>query len=75
MLANVDGSGPPKVVVATPDGTVAVLDAGSGAELAAYERSVPVWTFVTPADLDDDGDDELLVRYGDGRVVSLAYVT
>jgi hypothetical protein len=56
----------------TNGGTVVVLGPG-GRELAAYERSVPVWTFPTLADLDGDGASEVLVRYGDGRVVALSY--
>lgn len=71
ILANVDGEGNPEVIAVSRDGTVAVLDAASGSELAAYERSVPIWTFPTPADLTDDGSEEVLVRYGDGRVVAL----
>ena len=55
-------------------GTVAVLDPNTGAELALYERTVPVWTFPTVHDIDDDGAAEILVRYGDGRVVALEYV-
>lgn len=73
VLGNADGTGHAEVVVTTRDGTVAVLDAADGTELAAYERTVPVWTFPTTADIDGDGRDELLVRYGDGRVVALDY--
>lgn len=73
VLGDVDGDGTDELVAATNDGTVAVLAPADGAELAAYERSVPVWTFPTPADIDGDGDEEVLVRYGDGRVVALAY--
>ena len=73
VLGDVDGDGTDELVAATNDGTVAVLAPADGAELAAYERSVPVWTFPTPADIDGDGDEEMLVRYGDGRVVALAY--
>ena len=73
VLGDVDGDGTDELVAATKDGTVAVLAPADGAELAAYERSVPVWTFPTPADIDGDGDEEMLVRYGDGRVVALAY--
>lgn len=73
VTADVDGDGSPEVVAASEAGRVAVLDASSGAELATYQRDVPVWTFVSPADLDGDGDAEILVRYGDGRVVALDY--
>ena len=68
VLANVDGEGASEVVAVSRGGTVSVLDAASGAELAASERSVPIWTFPTPADLDDDGTEEVLVR-----VVALSY--
>lgn len=73
VLGDVDGDGAGELVAATNGGTVAVLAPGDGAELAAYERSVPVWTVPTPADTDGDGADEVLVRYGDGRVVALSY--
>lgn len=35
------------------------------------ERDVPVWTVPSVARLDDDDGLEVLVRYGDGRVVAL----
>lgn len=73
VLADLDGEGGPELAVATEAGTVAVLDPADGAELAAYERDVPVWTPVTPANLTADPGQELLVRYGDGRVVALSY--
>jgi len=73
VLADLDGEGGPELAVATESGTVAVLDPADGAELAAYERDVPVWTSVTPANLTDDPGLELLVRYGDGRVAALSY--
>lgn len=72
-VGDVTGDGSPEVLAATKTGTVTALDAKSGAEVAVYERNVPVWTFVTPADIDTDGSDEILVRYGDGRVVALEY--
>jgi hypothetical protein len=74
-LGDVTGDGRPEVLAAARTGTVTALDADSGGEVAVYERSVPVWTFVTPADIDGDGHDEVLVRYGDGRVVALEYVS
>lgn len=73
-LGDVTGDGRPEVLAAARTGTVTALDAESGGEVAVYERSVPVWTFVTPSDIDGDGSDEVLVRYGDGRVVALDYV-
>lgn len=72
-LGDLDGDGTPELVAVANDGTVAVLSPATGAELAAYERSVPVWTEPAVADTDGDGRDEVLIRYGDGRVVSLAY--
>lgn len=73
VLGDVNADGESEVITATETGSVVVLDAGSGSELARYERNVPIWTFVTPADVDDDGSAEVLVRYGDGRVVALDY--
>jgi len=73
VTADVAGDGRPEVLAATEGGRVVVLDPETGAELAGYERSVPIWTFVRPVDLDDDGDAEVLVRYGDGRVIALQY--
>ena len=75
VVASVDGGNETVVVAAARDGTVALLDPANGAERAAYSRDVPVWTYPTPADLDGDGTDEVLVRYGDGRVVALSIAT
>lgn len=72
-LANVTGGSRRSVVAVATDGTVSVLDATTGSEVAAYQRDVPIWTFATPADLERDGRAEVLVRYGDGRVVALTY--
>lgn len=71
VVASTDGGNGTAVVAAARDGTVSLLDPATGAERAAYGRDVPVWTYPTPADLDGDGTDEILVRYGDGRVVAL----
>jgi outer membrane protein assembly factor BamB len=73
VLGDPDGDDSPEVVAVTNGGTVAVLDPSTGAERAAYERDVPVWTGVTPANLTAAPGDEVLVRYGDGRVVALEY--
>lgn len=73
VLGDLDGDGTREVVAVTNDGTVLALSPSTGAELAAYERSVQIWTFATTADTDGDGDEEALVRYGDGRVVALDY--
>jgi outer membrane protein assembly factor BamB len=71
MLGDVTGDNATDVVAVTNAGTVAVLDGETGEELAAHQRTVRVWTFPTLADLDSDGDAEILVRYGDGRDVAL----
>ena len=71
VLGDVDGDGATDVIAVANDGTVAVLDGTTGAERAAFERSVPIWTVAATSDLDGDGDDEILVQYGDGRVVAL----
>lgn len=71
VLGDVTGDNTSEVVAVTNAGTVAVLDGETGEELAAYQRTVRIWTFPTLADLDSDGDAEILVRYGDGRVVAL----
>lgn len=73
-LGDLDGDGTPELVAVANDGTVVVLSPTTGTERAAYERSVPIWTEVAIADPNGDRRDEILVRYGDGRVVSLAYV-
>lgn len=72
VIASLDDGNDSAVVVAARDGTVTVLDPDTGAERAAYARDVPIWTSPTPADVDGDGTDEILVRYGDGRVVALS---
>ncbi|MFD1515808.1 PQQ-binding-like beta-propeller repeat protein [Halomarina rubra] len=83
VVADLNGDGEREVVATSRDGTVSVLAADDGRVLATYERAVPIETFVTLADLDagtngtaSDGDGptpEVLVRYGDGRVVALDY--
>jgi len=75
VLGDVNGDGQREVIAVTNTGSVAVLDVESGAELARYERNVPIWTFATPADIDNDDRIEILVRYGDGRVVALEYAS
>lgn len=74
VLGDIDGDARPEVVGVLSSGTVVVLDPETGAERALYERSVPIWTFPTVHDIDDDDAAEILVRYGDGRVVALEYV-
>ena len=73
VLADVDGEAGGELVSVLETGTVVVVDPTSGAEQARYERDVPVWTAPSVADIDGDGADEIIVRYGDGRVVRLDY--
>lgn len=73
VTGDVNGDGDPEVVAVTNHGTVQVLDASSGEVLASHERKVKVWVHPTVCDIDGDGADEILVMYGDGRVVELSY--
>lgn len=73
ILSDINSDGTPEVIAVGADGTVSVLHAKSGTELAAYKREVPVWVHPTLVDLDGDETSEILVRYGDGRVVALDY--
>ena len=41
--------------------------------MAFYERNVPIWTFPSVHEINNNGTEGILVRYGDGRVVMLAY--
>lgn len=75
VLANVDRNGGSEVIAVSRAETVTVLDEASGGKLAAYERLVSIYTFPTPADIDAEDDEEVLVRYGDGRVVALEYTS
>jgi len=72
-LADLSGDGNPELVAPANGGTVAVLDPADGSERAAYERQTPIWTGVTAADISGSSGEEILVRYGDGRVVALAF--
>ncbi|PSP69349.1 hypothetical protein BRC79_04425 [Halobacteriales archaeon QH_8_67_27] len=73
VLADLDGEDEPELVAATNGGRVTVVDPETGSERATYERDVAVWTSVTPANLTTAPGEEMLVRYGDGRVVALEY--
>lgn len=73
VVGDVNGDGKPETIAVTETGIVSVLNSSTGTELAAYKRTVPIWTVPTPADIDDDGREELLIRYGDGRVVAVEY--
>ena len=41
--------------------------------LATYERDVPIYTHPVVADLAGEAGTEVLVTYGDGRVVALSF--
>ncbi|MEE6208911.1 PQQ-binding-like beta-propeller repeat protein [Salarchaeum sp. III] len=71
IVGNFTASPGPEVAAVTHGGQVAILDAATGETVATYERDVAVWVHPTAADIDDDPLDELLVMYGDGRVVAL----
>ena len=73
IAGDLSGDGDSEVVAVTTSGTVTVLNAETGSELAAYDRNVPVLVHPSIADLDSDDNLEILVRYGDGRVVALDY--
>ena len=73
VLGDVDGDGDPEIVAATNDGKVSVVDPVSGAVLATSERDVPIYTHPAVADLDETAGAEVIVTYGDGRVVALAF--
>jgi outer membrane protein assembly factor BamB len=72
-LGDLDGDGNPELVAVTNDGIVRVVDPGTGAIRATYERDASVYTHATLADLDADGKSEVYVPYGDGRVVALSF--
>jgi outer membrane protein assembly factor BamB len=73
VVGDLTGDGTEEVVAVTNSGTVTVLAPSSGDQLAVYEREVPVWTFPTVGDVTDSSGSEILIRYGDGRVVALEY--
>jgi outer membrane protein assembly factor BamB len=70
---DVNGDARPEIVGVLNSGTVVVLDPTTGAEMAFYERNVPIWTFPSVHEINNNGTEGILVRYGDGRVVMLAY--
>ncbi|SEO97928.1 hypothetical protein SAMN04487948_109122 [Halogranum amylolyticum] len=74
VVGDVDGDGASEIVAAGNDGTVSVVSV-DGELRATYSRDVPIFTHATLADTDGDGDDEMLVVYADGRVVSLDYAS
>jgi outer membrane protein assembly factor BamB len=72
-LGDLDGDETLELVAVTNTGLVSVIDPKSGEILASYRREVAIWTFPTVADIDGDTQEEILVMYGDGRVVALSY--
>lgn len=72
-FGDLDDDGDPELVAPSNTGVVSVLDPVTGEVLATYERDAPINTFVRIADTDRDGTNELVVIYGDGRVVTLEY--
>lgn len=72
-MGDLDGNGQAELVIGTQEGVTYVLDPATGTQLATYERDVPIYTYPAIADIDEDGSDELLVMYGDGRVVALSF--
>jgi outer membrane protein assembly factor BamB len=73
VLGDVDGDGHPELVTVTNSGIVSVRNPKTGELLASYQREVAIWTHPTLVDLDGDRAQEILVMYGDGRVVALSY--
>lgn len=72
-LGDVDGDGTDEIIATTMEGVVYVLNSNNGEQRATYERDVPIWTHATVVNIDSDADDDVLVIYGDGRVVALAF--
>jgi outer membrane protein assembly factor BamB len=73
VLGDINGDARPELVGVLNSGTVVVLDPTTGTEMAFYERNVPIWTFPSVHEINNNGTEGILVRYGDGRVVMLAY--
>ena len=61
------------------DGTTQFGTCGQNGEASGlvpaglHERNVPIWTFPSVHEITTNGTERILVRYGDGRVVMLAY--
>ncbi|GAA0290776.1 PQQ-binding-like beta-propeller repeat protein [Halarchaeum salinum] len=72
-VGDVDGDSAREVVAVTNGGTVHVMNPNTGEIRASYRRDVAVWAEPTLFDIDNDGSEEILVMYGDGRVVALSY--
>lgn len=72
-IGDLDDNGRQELVVGTQEGVTYILDSSSGTQLATHERDVPIYTYPAITDTDGNGDDEILVMYGDGRVVALSF--
>lgn len=72
-FGDVNDDGSPELVAVTYTGSVKVLDPKTGEVLATYMEQTPIRTFPRITDFDGDGVNEILVIYGDGRVVALSY--
>lgn len=73
VLGDVTGDGDPELVAVTNNGRVLVVEPGTGAVLAAYDRGTQIRTQAELADIDGDEAVEIIVMYGNGRVVALEY--
>ena len=72
-LGDVNGDGDPELVAPSNTGLLAIIDPKTGEIEASYEREAPINTFARITDIDGDGTNEILVIYGDGRVVAFSY--
>ncbi|MFB6352949.1 MAG: PQQ-binding-like beta-propeller repeat protein [Halobacteriales archaeon] len=73
VLGDVTGDGVAELVVATHNGRIVALEAGSGTRLATDERAGSVRAPPTLADVDGDARLEGFVGFVDGAVVRLDY--
>lgn len=65
-------SGASEVFFLGHDGTAGILDAATGDPVLEQELDGDTYTAPVAVDMDDDGQDNALVMYGDGRVASLS---
>ena len=72
-LGDLDGDGDPELVAVSQDGVVSVVNPKSGEIIDSYKRDVPIWMRPTLTNLDNNDTLEILVVYGDGRVVALSF--
>ena len=73
VLGDLDGDGVPELVAVSQDGVVSVVNPKSGNIIDSYKRDVPIWMRPTLTNLDGDEGLEILVTYGDGRVMALSF--